>query len=508
MNNQNILRSTALLTASGIIAKTVDFVFRAYYSRCLGSEGTGIFSLVFSLHGIMLNIATGGLGVAVSKLVSEQLASRRLGDVRRSMSTALFAVSLLSLAVIAAACIFSKSIAANFLKEPRAALSIVCLAPSILFMGVSYCIKGYFYASRRVLPPASSEFLEQAVKISVIKALLSKMLPLGLQHGCEAVFLGLSIGELSSCLYLFVIYLHDRRRLRGEASSEKVFSSMLKISIPVMTTSIAGSFLRMREEVCIVTALRKFGLNQTSALSLYGNIRGMVMPLIAFPLTLLSSCFTLLVPEISRASSMKNPLRLKALTARIYRFTAFFGFLVMTVIWVFARPLVTLVYSAPSLAPLLRLLCPIAPFIFMDSVSCGILNGLGKQGSLLLYGLSDSLIRLFLIYAFMPHFGIKALVFITAASSIYAVTLSLRRVLCVTEIHFEVSGWLLKHAVVAALTILITHSLKAAAYCINAPQTVLGIFFAVLIYVFLSTAISSVSRADFSWLVRRMFFNT
>ena len=38
---------------SGFFAKTVDFVFRAYYSQRLGGEGLGILSLCFAVHGLL-----------------------------------------------------------------------------------------------------------------------------------------------------------------------------------------------------------------------------------------------------------------------------------------------------------------------------------------------------------------------------------------------------------------------------------------------------------------------
>ena len=60
----------ALLTTTGVIAKTVDFTFRAYYSKHLGAEGMGIYSLIMSIFGIVLSLSSAGMGVAVSRLVS------------------------------------------------------------------------------------------------------------------------------------------------------------------------------------------------------------------------------------------------------------------------------------------------------------------------------------------------------------------------------------------------------------------------------------------------------
>ena len=292
MSDQNVLRSSLLLTASGIIAKTIDFVFRAYYSQRLGAEGMGIFSLVFSVHGIMLTFATCGLGTAVSKTVSEQYAMHNYSGIRKAMRLSFSTVFALSFMIILAVYLFSDKIAASFLGEPRCARSLVFLSPSIMFMGISYCIKGYFYASRKVLRPASSEFLEQAVKISVISALLKRWLPLGIERGCEAVFLGLSIGEMSSCLYLLLLYTADIRRIECRSAEGRMGAALARIALPITLSSLISSFLRAQEDVWIVSGLCRYGLSRRAALCGYGNIHGMVMPLIVFPLTLLSSFLT------------------------------------------------------------------------------------------------------------------------------------------------------------------------------------------------------------------------
>lgn len=509
MSKQNILRSAALLTLSGVIAKTIDFLFRAYYSKQLGSEGMGILSLVFSFHGIMLTFATGGLGVAVSKTVSQQFAHKDFGNINKTMNLAILSVLVLSTVVITSAFTFSEQISATFLKEPRTKNSIILLSPSILFMGISYCIKGFFYASRRVLIPASSEFLEQAVKILSTTYLLKKFLPHGVSHGCEAVFLGITLGELSSCLYLALFYLKLRNRRTASQSTSRVFSSLMRIALPAMTTSLMGSFLRMQENVLILSSLKKSGLDHTQALSSYGILHGMVMPLIIFPLTLMSSCFTLLVPEISRADGMQSRLRIKTLVSRIYRFTAFGGFLVCTIFITFSKELSQMVYAAPHIAPSVCIIALFSPIMFLDSVSCGILNGLGKQSSLLKFSLSDSALRMGLIALLVPRMGVNALFIVIAISNIFTASLTLGTAIKSTKTPFELSGWVLRHILTAVMTFVTVNSLSVFfAYSENTVSTILAIVFSAGVYSLYSSCLCKNLRSDMSWLLGRMFFNT
>ncbi len=510
MKNDNVLRSTALLTLSGICAKTIDFVFRAYYSRLLGGEGLGLFSLCFTLHGIMLNIATGGIGVAVSKIVSEKFVKREYGEINATMRAALTSVFVLSITVIAVVCVLSEEIATGFLKEPRCAASIRYLSPSVLFMGLSYCIKGYFYASRRILPPASSEFVEQAVKIVSITYLLGRKLPYGIEQGCEAVFAGVSLGEFSSCFYLSIFYAADRNRRRSgtKVSNIKAAMSVAKIAVPIMTTSIAASLIRSREEVLIVGSLQKSGLSHTNALGVYGEIYGMVMPLVVFPLTLLSSCFTMLVPEISRAYARQSDVRLKALVSKIYRFCTLFGFLVACVIVTYSTGLSDMVYNAPNIAEHLKIVALLCPLMFVDSVSCGILNGMGKQGALLKFSFADAISRILLICVLLPRFGTDALIFVIFASNIMTPFLTMKKVLRETKIHFRMSDWCFKHLLCAGVAYFVSDSVLMG-FCLGGARgTVIAIGITAALYFVSGIAFSSTSRSDWRWLAERTFLNT
>ena len=203
-------QKATILGFSGVCAQSFDFILRGFYSRMLGAEGMGLLSLGFGIHGVMLTVATAGLGVATSKIVSEYIEKKDYGAVLKSMKISVSSVITLSLIILFITFIFAEWIARRILGDIRISTSICCLAPSILFMGVSYCLKGYFYATRKVAIPASSEFLEQAIKALMIFTMLKIFLPKGIEYGCTAVFIGITVGELSSCLYLTLFFIVDK----------------------------------------------------------------------------------------------------------------------------------------------------------------------------------------------------------------------------------------------------------------------------------------------------------
>ncbi len=419
-----LLESAGILAFSGICAKSFDFGFRGFYSRRLGAEGMGLLSLGFGLHGVMLTVCTAGLGVAVSKVVSEYLEQGEPGKVRQSMRAALWGVSCLGLSVMLMILVSADWIGVYILGDGRVASGICALVPSVLFMGISYCLKGYFYACRRVWIPASSEFLEQAVKFLAISILLAVLLPKGVEYGCVAVFGGISIGECSSCLYLLLFYGKEARKLPRDRKQEPVLLPLLKISFPSMLSSLSGSALRMQEEVWIVTAFKKFGLDHGAAISGLGMIHGMVMPMLVFPLTLLGSVTTLLVPEVARRNTRTDKGRLIGFLKKVYGLGLAAGIGGFLVFLLFAEPLTCGVYGDSSTAPMIRSLAVLFPVMVWDSLSCSILNGLGRQMRLLGYSLSDSLLRLVFIVLFVPRFGMDAIPVMIVLSNLFSCGLS------------------------------------------------------------------------------------
>ncbi len=433
MPKNTILKNVFILGISGIIAKSFDFILRAFYSRALGAEGTGLLSLGFSLHGVMLTFATAGLGVAVSKITSEYMESKNLAAVRTCMHCALFGVCTLSLLLQLIVFFGADIIAARALGDSRAAPGLCALSPSVLFMGVSYCLKGYFYAARKTLPPASSELLEQCVKFATIALLLKLLLPFGIEYGCVAVFGGISIGELSSCAYLTFFYLKEERRLGscigGSAvSGREVAFKLLGISLPSMITSLCCSTLRASEEVLIVAALKRGRMEHSAALGTLGILRGMAMPLLVLPLNLAGSVMSLLVPEISRAE-VGGRERLKRTASRVYKAAIIFGSVSAAVFIIFGNELTTAFYGTSSAAGLVVLLAPLCPVMFVDSVSCSMLNGMGKQLRLLGITLMDFAIRFAIIYFALPLGRDSAFAAMTAVSNIFTCILTCLSVL-------------------------------------------------------------------------------
>ena len=96
-------------------------------------------------------------------------------------------------------------------------------------------------------------------------------------------------------------------------------------------------------------------------------------------------------------------------------------------------------------------MAPIVPLMYLDSIVDGMLKGLDQQVSTLKYNFSDSLLRVLFIAVLLPVFGMKAYVFVLFFSEIFNASLSIHRLLKVTDLTVDVVDWVLLPAVTGAL---------------------------------------------------------
>lgn len=155
-------------------------------------------------------------------------------------------------------------------------------------------------------------FFEQFVKIIATAYLLSLFLPSGLEYACYSLILGDVISEIASFLFNYALYSFEKTRSYRSISSTSYTKRILKISMPVAIASYIRSGLSTLKQILIPSSLERSGLNCSTALSKYGVVAGMVMPIITFPCVFIDSFSSLLIPEFSRYYAKKDYKRIRA----------------------------------------------------------------------------------------------------------------------------------------------------------------------------------------------------
>ena len=466
---RRFIKNAAILTCSAIILRTVGMFFRVWLSNRIGSEGMGLYQLIFSVYMLVATFATAGISTAVTRLVAEELPVGSARSVRRILRRSLTLTLLVAAASAVLVFALGDVIAVYWIKDARAARSLKILAFSLPFMGVSSCIRGYFVALRRVLTPSNAQLFEQLVRMAVIAAIIGGCAEKGLEYACAAVLIGDTVAESASCAFSIIGYLRDRRKLGSPVGARQspdyhVTRRLLDISLPIAGGRYVTTALRTAESLLIPDKLTAFNSSHELSLSQYGAFRGMAMPVVFFMSSFLTAISTLLVPELSGSIASGDEGAVRSAAKRTVHLTMCSSMLVAAVFFTFSTDIGNAFYGSDEVGLYVRALAPLIPLMYLESVVAGMLNGLDKQRSVFVYNVADSVLRIALIFIAVPRFGMAGFIGVTVISNIFTSLLCLIKLLRVAKVRFDLLDWVVRPLIcaLAAVTVAIAaHRLAA-----------------------------------------------
>lgn len=420
--------NTSVLIITSLIFRGIDIYFTAYIAQKIGAEHVGIFELVMSVYLFGITLATSGINLAVTRVISEELALDNVGGIRKIMKKCLYITLITSISTSVIFWINSDFIISNCLhnKVDKSIIHLVCLAFPMIAM--SSAISGYFSGVRRVYKNAIGQFIEHVAKVIVCAFLINLLLPKGLNYSCFALILGDLISEIISFIYIYIVYMLDKRRYNNAvelAKNHNYTHNLIRISIPIAITSYIRSGLTTLKQLIIPSSLEKSGINCRESLANYGIINGMALPIIMFPDILVKSFASLLIPEFSRYNAKKDFKRTKQMTTFLLLsiFTASLS--LTTVLFIFSEKLGTLIYKNSSSGYYIKIFAPLATFIYVDTVIDSVLRGLDAQVGVMIINILDLVISVSFIYFCVPKLGLIGYIISIYMSEILNFTVSL-----------------------------------------------------------------------------------
>ncbi len=427
MKKTLFIKNAAYLTASSLILRFAGIIFKVWLASKIGAEGMGLYQLVFSVLVLASAFAQSGMPTAVTRLTAEN-AQNGKKSIGRILKTAFTINAVMSAVTAAALILFSDIIARHIVSDNRTALSLKIIGAAVFFIGVSSIIKAYFIARRKASPTAVSGLIEQFFRIGAIFILVKYALPYGLSVTCAAVFAGDTIAEAVSCVYLYLRYRFDFNRLpSGKSSGESQTKKIAAISLPLTASRYINQLLRTAENMMVPRALYKY--SKKGALSLFGMIKGMALPILLFPSVILGAVSTLLVPEMSEAKENRYKGLVRCAVEDVIHSAAITGILCAALFYAAGYNIGFLLYKSADVGFLLTALSPIVPLMYIDSLCDGLLKGLDQQNFCFRVAVGDSALRIVLIFLFVARFGIVGFIGIMYFSNLLTCFLNVNRLI-------------------------------------------------------------------------------
>ena len=419
-------KGALFLTALSAISQALGFCYRVALSRLVGAEVMGLYQLVMPVHAVLMSLTAVGLTSAVSNLTSQHLAlgNRKAADQTISASLKLFFLLLLPLGAAVILC--SDAISVYLLGDARTQLGLILLVPCVALTGVENFHKHYFYGSGVVRPPAIVELLEQFVRTSAVIALLVLFLPQYPERVVGLIVAGMVICEVFSSVTLVCLYRRRRGPLAGRGEEGRVRRRrILSIALPVGLNSLLGNLLSAANSALIPQKLVEGGIDRSAAVSQFGVVCGMTLPMLSLPIVFLGALNLVLVPRLSRACALGRPAEARRLISQAVSAVSLLTLPCMALMVVVGPDLGRLIFHQEGVG---EYLIPLACAVAMScgtSVLASSLNGLGRQRTVAAISLLGGAVQLGFTLALVPLPGVGMGGYVAGAAASAALELGL-----------------------------------------------------------------------------------
>ena len=317
---QNYMHGAAILTVGVIIMKVLGFFYKVPLGNILGDEGYSMFLGAYSIYNIFFTLATAGLPVALSRLVAEADAHGRVRQEEKTFRVALATFAVLGVIFSLVLYFFPEWLAANYLENPDAAMSIRAMAPAILLVCLVSAYRGYCQGNGNMIPTTVDEVLEVLFKVifGLILAAAFLRAGKGLPVGSAGAILGVSIGSVVSLGYM-VWYRHRHYRdlaapytagdvepdePSGEERTDsalKIVRDLLTIGIPIALGACIMAILNsIDSKLCMNRLQTAAHFSYFEAKVLYG-VYGKAQTFFNLPAAFITPLTISIVPAISAA---------------------------------------------------------------------------------------------------------------------------------------------------------------------------------------------------------------
>lgn len=389
-----LFTGTIILTATGLASRIIGFLYRIFLSHTIGAKGLGIYQLVFPILALCLALCTGGIQTAISKFTAE------------SDDLSPFCCGFCICIIMAVCCSFgicknAPWIAARIISEPACEPLLRIISLSLPFACLHACFNGYYYGKNKTAIPAISQLFEQVIRVfSVYLFYLVQLEKQATMTPALAVW-GTVCGEAAAALFCLTTF--HFRRMRFSFSTARKLAAF---ATPLTGSRVILNLFASAEAILIPQALTSFGYDRTQALSVFGTLTGMAMPVIMLPTVLTGSLSVLLLPTISEAASKGDRRQISQTIRRTIELCVILGLGCTLVFLLFGRFVGALLFGSELAGSFIVSLGFLCPFLFLSGTLSSILHGLNMTLYTFLLNMTGCALRLSAIYFLVPRLGL------------------------------------------------------------------------------------------------------
>ena len=362
-----ILSGTLSLTISTLIVKILGVIYKIPLAAILGEEGMGYFNSAYTIYGFFYLLCTAGAPKAVMILVSRCNANGDKDAARKIVQEAIRVFMLIGTVSFAILTILAVPLS-SLIGNSRAYMTIIAVAPSIIFISVAAVLRGYLSSNLKLLDIAVSQIIEGVCKLAIglIAAGLSSRACLPLHVVSAMTILGVSFGSVAGLIYLVIT--SGIKITKYNTRQNGVSRDLFRISLPITLSAAIMSGTNIIDLGLIMKSLKSIGYSESEAGALYGNYTTMAVPMLGLALAILAPISTAFMPIFSKEIAQNDSNSLMEAEKSAIRISTLVSLPLLFGVAFYSKEILSMLFPALNVELGAALTCLLSPAIFFASI--------------------------------------------------------------------------------------------------------------------------------------------
>lgn len=384
MKSRSFLWSAIILALGGFFAKAIGVLYKVPLTNILGSNGMGLYYLIFPVYSLIIVICSSGVSVALSTEVAKCRKNRDRYNEQKLLRVSLLFSFLLSGIFTIVVILLSEPLA--YLQgNANVRLGYIAIAPSIILSSIIATLRGYFQGVENMIPTTISLIVEQIVKLSFGLILAHRLCIYGIQYAVLGAIIGVTISEVVALIIIAINFfgfkgqlyynyrnMNFKRRRIGQLTIKKyvrvtkcnfpshiyraslprekyttfvALKRLLKVLVPATFSSIIIPIATMIDSFVIINLLVGSGYSLAISTSLYGLWGGVVQSFISLPIIVIAGLSTSLVPSLSGVVARGDSVDIGRRVEFFIKITWIMAIIMFVIVFVFAGDILKFLYG-------------------------------------------------------------------------------------------------------------------------------------------------------------------
>ena len=324
MKKTGFLAGAAISVIGIVICKVIGLVYVIPFYAIIGTQGGALYSYAYSIYNVFLNLATSGIPVAMSKVVSEYNEMKFYNTKERVFKLGLKVISILCIISFLILFIFAPNLAnmiiggvegGNTVEDVTMVIRVISTAVLVVpFLSVS---KGYLQGHKIMQVSSIADILEQLARVIVILAgsfLTLKVFHLSLNTAVGVAVFGATAGALVAYFYVFLKIKKSKDLKRSEKpllqekkiTDKSLVKKIIFYAMPFVIISLLQSVYVMVDVFTVVKGLVGLGYTTTISENVVSVIQTWGSKLNMIVMSISTGIITSLIPTIASAYAVCN----------------------------------------------------------------------------------------------------------------------------------------------------------------------------------------------------------